>query len=48
MGLIRGREIQDLIERSTGELCPCKVGRGCPLEPAKRVPPTMPTQRTAS
>lgn len=30
-GLVRGREIQQLVEDSTGEACPCKQGRPCPL-----------------
>lgn len=33
MGLIRGREIQELVEESTGRPCPCRLGHACPLEP---------------
>ena len=32
MGLIRGLEIQALVEAATGDVCPCKQGEGCPLE----------------
>lgn len=27
----RARQMQELIETSTGQLCPCKQGMGCPL-----------------
>lgn len=33
-GEARGSEIIELVERTTGELCPCKAGRACPLLPA--------------
>jgi len=33
-GEVRGAEIVDLVERTTGEACPCKQGRVCPLLPA--------------
>ena len=29
----RGRAVQELIEGATGELCPCKQGKVCPLLP---------------
>lgn len=32
-GEVRGSEIVDLMERTTGELCPCKQGAPCPLLP---------------
>lgn len=31
MGLLQGMHIQQLVEAATGEPCPCKVGKGCPL-----------------
>lgn len=34
-GEVRGAEIVELIERTTGEDCPCKQGRACPILPAK-------------
>jgi hypothetical protein len=30
-GELRGREVQDLVEAATGELCPCKRDMVCPL-----------------
>lgn len=30
-GAERGREIQELVEASIGEPCPCITGRACPL-----------------
>jgi len=30
-GLVHGAEIEDLVERTTGEPCPCRQGRTCPL-----------------
>lgn len=30
-GEVRGREIQVLVEESTGDICPCKQGQPCPL-----------------
>lgn len=33
-GQVAGDEIIELIERTTGEQCPCKQGRRCPLLPA--------------
>lgn len=30
-GLVRGREIQQLIQDATGQNCPCVEGRPCPL-----------------
>jgi hypothetical protein len=32
-GVTRGREIQALIEKISGEPCPCKRGLGCLLAP---------------
>lgn len=31
-------DVQDLIESVTGEPCPCKQGRRCPLRAEVRVP----------
>lgn len=31
MGLLRGREIQELVKSATGDICPCKKGQMCPL-----------------
>lgn len=31
----RSDALQKLIEGATGELCPCKQGRGCPLLPRR-------------
>lgn len=46
MGLIRGREIQELVTEATGQTCPCRLGEPCPLlpyagveDPALKVPP---------
>lgn len=36
-GEVRGSEVIALIERTTGELCPCKAGRACPLLPNAKV-----------
>lgn len=33
MGLMRGREIQDMIEAAINAPCPCKIGNRCPLTP---------------
>jgi hypothetical protein len=33
-GSVRGAEVQELVERTTGEPCPCVAGRVCPLLPA--------------
>lgn len=30
-GADRGTQVQELVELATGELCPCKQGRACPL-----------------
>jgi hypothetical protein len=30
-GLARGAEVVELVERTTGELCPCRRGLVCPL-----------------
>jgi hypothetical protein len=30
-GQVRGAEIVELVERTTGQPCPCKQGRPCPL-----------------
>lgn len=27
----RAREVSSMVERATGEPCPCKVGRACPF-----------------
>lgn len=35
-GAVQGSEIIELIERTTGEPCPCRQGRQCPLLPAPR------------
>lgn len=32
-GEVRGSEIIELVERTTGEACPCKQGFVCPLLP---------------
>ena len=32
-GDVRGSEIVELVEATTGEACPCKQGRPCPLLP---------------
>ena len=29
----QGAKMQELVERVTGEPCPCKQGKGCPLMP---------------
>lgn len=29
----QGRKMMDMIERVTGEACPCKQGKTCPLLP---------------
>ena len=33
MGLVRGREIRELVEAATGDVCPCRKGQICPLLP---------------
>ncbi len=30
-GLVVGAEVQDFVERTTGQPCPCRQGRQCPL-----------------
>ncbi len=37
LGEVRGAELVALVERATGEKCPCKQGRVCPLLPAAAV-----------
>lgn len=37
-GETRGQQIQALVEEATGELCPCKAGRSCPLGEAEERP----------
>jgi len=32
-GAKRAQDMQDMIERATGDVCPCKRGRVCPLLP---------------
>ena len=36
MGEVRGSAIVELVERVTGEPCPCKQGVPCPLMPKPR------------
>lgn len=33
LGLERGDRVIALVEETTGELCPCKQARACPLAP---------------
>ena len=33
LGLLQGREVQQLVREATGEDCPCIQGRDCPLAP---------------
>lgn len=41
-GQIRGEEVQELVQRTTGAAaCPCKEGRVCPLLPARKVEVTI-------
>lgn len=43
-GATRGSEMVELVERTTGDLCPCKRGLACPLLP---VPPREPAETSA-
>lgn len=38
----RGAELSAFLERATGEPCPCRQGRVCPLLPANVVEPPCP------
>lgn len=46
-GRERGGELVALIEDATGELCPCKEGRTCPLLPRDDAPTMPPLLRSA-
>lgn len=40
LGDVAGTAAMDLVERATGLPCPCKQGKGCPLNPATVVATT--------
>lgn len=42
----QGREVMELVERTTGKPCPCKQGQGCPLLGVR--PLVYESQRAAS
>lgn len=47
-GAVRGQEVCRLVEKSTGEGCPCKVGGKCPLVDGTPVMLTLlPTREAA-
>lgn len=44
----RAEAVQELIEGATGEPCPCKQGKVCPLLPELKVPtPIVKVERVA-
>jgi hypothetical protein len=48
-GVERGDELSAFIEQVTGEPCPCRQGRACPMMPADEAAPepvALPTPRT--
>ena len=53
-GIERGDELSAFIEQATGEPCPCRQGRACPMMPAdvgeqeRPGPVALPTPRTAA
>lgn len=46
-GIERGGELVALLEDATGELCPCKQGRVCPLLPRDDAPMSSPLLHSA-
>lgn len=38
-GTDRARQVQEMVESATGELCPCKQDKVCPLLPLERSEP---------
>jgi hypothetical protein len=43
----QGKAMRSLIERTTGEVCPCRQGKPCPLLGNGRMPGWTPAPRPA-